>query len=45
MLAKAGYVFDLSQLDDWEVEAYSIIENTLAIEQEAEIKRASKKRK
>lgn len=45
MLAKLGYRFDPNELEDWEVESYCIIANTIAKEEEKEMKKASKSRK
>jgi hypothetical protein len=39
MLAKLGINYELEDLEQWEVEAYSIIENTINEEQNREMKK------
>lgn len=38
MLNKLGYRFDIDDLEQWQLEAYMLIENTLNEQREKEIK-------
>jgi hemoglobin-like flavoprotein len=43
MLSKIGYNFSYDELECWEVEAYNIIANTIANEEEKAIKKSQGK--
>ena len=39
MLTKLGYTFDITKLEQWELEAYTLIANTVHDEQQKDMKK------